>query len=395
MCDYKEKHMKFKFAILLVILFNQIFAQNIARVENVKIKSEVLNQEREILVYTPVDYDWRINEYFKVIYVLDCQNREFFDYTSSIISFLTNGNTSFIIVGISSPYNEELDYSRNNDFLPILKTESSKKIFGKYSGNADNFMGYIETEVIPYINSNYRTLNQNIIVGHSLGASFILYSLLEKPNLFRNYIAISPNLAYDENYLSERLSEFDYSQIKNPTFIYLSNADEGIQYWKEWKPAREHVYSFFRDSLKQKNLLTKIDEFPNNNHWNTFPPALNNALSFYFENIQEKEEDELSEEEYETIIRVKVPNKEDTVYITGNQPNLGNWTANSIKMNKISDNEREIVLKLKSPAKFKFTRGNWESEAEVQGTYSNIIIKPELKNTFTFKVENYADRYDE
>ena len=286
--------MKFKFAILLVILFNQIFAQNIARVENVKIKSEVLNQEREILVYTPVDYDWRINEYFKVIYVLDCQNREFFDYTSSIISFLTNGNTSFIIVGISSPYNEELDYSRNNDFLPILKTESSKKIFGKYSGNADNFMGYIETEVIPYINSNYRTLNQNIIVGHSLGASFILYSLLEKPNLFRNYIAISPNLAYDENYLSERLSEFDYSQIKNPTFIYLSNADEGIQYWKEWKPAREHVYSFFRDSLKQKNLLTKIDEFPNNNHWNTFPPALNNALSFYFENIQEKEEDELS-----------------------------------------------------------------------------------------------------
>lgn len=64
-------------------------------------------------------------------------------------------------------------------------------------------------------------------------------------------------------------------------------------------------------------------------------------------------------------------------------------------MNKISDYEREIVLKLKSPAKFKFTRGSWESEAEVQGTYSNIIIKPELKNVFTFKIENYADRYNE
>src|SRR5690606_17167846 len=341
--------MKFKFTILLLIFFNQIFAQQIARVENVKIKSEVLNQEREILVYTPLDYDWRMNEYFKVIYVLDCQNREFFDYTSSIISFLTNGSKNFIIVGIASPYNETLDYSRNNDFLPILKTESSKKIFGKYSGNANNFMGYIEKEVIPYINSNYRTLNQNIIVGHSLGASFILYSLLEKPNLFRNYIAISPNLAYDENYLVKRLSEFDYSQIKNTSFIYLSNADEGIEYWKEWKPAREQIYTFLKDSLKQEKILLKVDEFPKNNHWNTFPPAMNNALSFYFENIQEKEDNELSDEEYETTIRLKVPNKEDTVYITGNQPNLGNWNANTIKMNKISDYEREIVLKLKSP----------------------------------------------
>lgn len=236
--------MKWKFIILLALFCNQIFAQQIARVENVKIKSEILNQEREILVYTPVDYDWRTNEYFKVIYVLDCQNREFFDYTSSIISFLTNGSSAFIIVGISSPYNEALDYSRNNDFLPVLQTESSKRIFGKYSGNADNFMGYIEKEVMPYIRENYRILDQKIIIGHSLGASFILYSFLEKPNLFRNYIAISPNLAYDENYLSERLSKFDYSKIKYPTFIYLSNADEGINYWKEWKFAREHVYSF-------------------------------------------------------------------------------------------------------------------------------------------------------
>ena len=98
-----------------------------ARVENVKIQSKALNQERDILIYTPTDYDWRTNEYFNVIYVFDSQNREFFDYTSAIVSFLTDGNQSFIIVGISSPYNEKLDYSRNNDLLPVLETEDSKK----------------------------------------------------------------------------------------------------------------------------------------------------------------------------------------------------------------------------------------------------------------------------
>ena len=181
-------------SVLFIVFFVQTFAQSIARVENVKIHSKALNQEREILIYTPVDYDWRTNEYFNVIYVFDSQNREFFDYTSSIISFLTDGNKSFIVVGITSPFDEKLDYSRNNDLLPILETEESKKKYGKYSGNADNFVNFVETELISYVNSKYRISNQNIAVGHSLSASFILYSLLQKPNLFQNYIAISPIL---------------------------------------------------------------------------------------------------------------------------------------------------------------------------------------------------------
>jgi predicted alpha/beta superfamily hydrolase len=280
--------------ILLIFWTNLIFGQNMARVENVKIQSKALNQERDILIYTPTDYDWRTNEYFNVIYVFDSQNREFFDYTSAIVSFLTDGNQSFIIVGISSPYNEKLDYSRNNDLLPVLETEDSKKRYGKYSGNAENFLNYVSSEVITYINLNYRTLDHNIAVGHSLGASFILYSLLEKPNLFKNYIAISPNLAYDNDKLGKELVDFEYKKIKKKTFIYLSNANEGIEYWKEWKPARDKVYSFFRDNLNDESIRVEISEFPNNNHWNTFPPSLNKALDFYFKNIQKNQNSELS-----------------------------------------------------------------------------------------------------
>ena len=374
--------------LLTIILFNQAFSQQIARVENVKMQSKFLNQEREILIYTPTDYDWRTNEYFNVIYVFDSQNREFFDYTSSIISFLTDGDQSFIVVGISSPYNEELDYSRNNDLLPVLETVSSKDRYGKYSGNSDNFLGYVSSEVIPYINSNYRTLNHNIVVGHSLGASFILYSLLEKPNLFKNYIAISPNLAYDEEKLGKALTNFDYSKIKKPTLIYLSNANEGVEYWKEWKPARERVYSFLRDSLKNEDIKVEINHFPNKNHWNTFPPSLDNALKFYFENIQEKQGNELSKERYEVTIRIKVNNKNEIIYITGNQPNLGDWNPNKIEMKKTSELEREIILKVHSPAQFKFTNGSWDTELPVVGTYDVLTIKPEMKKEFEFEIDN-------
>jgi predicted alpha/beta superfamily hydrolase len=161
--------MRLKFGIILLLagFLNETFAQPIARVENLKIQSKSLNQEREILIYTPNDYDWRVNEYFNVIYVFDAQNREFFDYTSSIVSFLSDASKSFIVVGITSPYNEKLDYSRRNDFLPNIESEEYKKQAGNYYGNADNFLNYVETEVVTYINSNYRTIKQNIAVGHS------------------------------------------------------------------------------------------------------------------------------------------------------------------------------------------------------------------------------------
>jgi predicted alpha/beta superfamily hydrolase len=204
--------------ILIAFWTSVAFGQNIARVENVKIQSTSLHQEREILVYTPVDYDWRTNEYFNVIYVFDSQSREFFDYTSSIISFLTDNTKSFIVVGITSPYNEKLNYSRNNDLLPVLETKNSIERYGNYAGNADNFFDFVSTEIIPYIDAHYRTLNNKIAIGHSLSASFVLDSFIKNPNLFTNYIAISPNLAYDNDKLANKLVNFDYSKIEKPTY---------------------------------------------------------------------------------------------------------------------------------------------------------------------------------
>jgi uncharacterized protein len=381
--------MKTQFVTLLAtVLFHCAFAQEMARVESVKIQSEVLQQEREILIYTPEDYNWRTQEYFNVIYVFDSQSREFFDYTTSIVSFLTNGSKSFIVVGITSPYNEKLDYSRRNDFLPNLESEAYKKQAGRYYGNADNFLRFVESEVITYVNAKYRTLNQNMAVGHSLGASFILYSFLKKPNLFREYMAISPNLAYDDSQLSNALIHFDYKAVTKPVYIYLSNAHEG-SFEADFKPAREKVYSFFKNTLNEKNVTVEIAEFPNTSHWGTFPLALNKGLEFYFEHILEKREMELSEEKYEVKIRVKVFDKDDRIYITGNQESLGNWDPQKVEMKKVTLWEREIVLKLQSPAQFKFTKGSWDTELEILGTNNNITIKPEQNGEFVFDEVRY------
>jgi len=384
---------KTTFAAILILFSIAIYGQQTARIEKIKIHSKELTQEREIFVYTPALYDECPFWYYDVIYVFDAQSRELFDYTHSIISFLNKDYKKFIVVGISSPYNKKLDYARNNDMLPKFQSDESKKHYDKYSGNADNFLKYVKNEVVPLIETKYRALTHRTAIGHSLGASFILYSMFKEPKLFDNYIAISPNLAYDDERLVKEFYHFDFDNKKTTQYLYLSNADEGVTYWPEWKPAREKVYSFLKDSLHSDNVKVVIKDFPNETHWSTFPVSLSFALSQYFDNVYGQQKDKFSLEEYEVTIQMKVPNKNDEIYITGNQPNLGMWNPARIKMNKKSDFERELKVKLHFPAQFKFTKGNWDTEAVIKNNdvMENLTINPKNRRKFYFEVIKYIN----
>ena len=95
-----------------------------------------------------------------------------------------------------------------------------------------------------------------------------------------------------------------------------------------------------------------------------------------------------------TTIRVSVPNKTDDVYIVGNQENLGNWQPDKIKLNKISEYEREISLNLTFPAEFKFTRGKWDSEAIINqlSGQPNFILKNKPIQDEYYKIQGWTDQ---
>lgn len=148
--------------LLSIFLFYQHgYAQQIASIANININSKSLNKEREILIYTPQSYNENLLENYDVIYVFDAQNRELFDFVHSIINFIPNASNKYIVVGITPPYNEIKDYSRNNDLLPNPINEAPETFYGGYFGNAENFRAYITSEVIPYVEKNYRTKNSN------------------------------------------------------------------------------------------------------------------------------------------------------------------------------------------------------------------------------------------
>ena len=374
-----------KILLLSICLFS-IAILPAQQIENITISSEVLGQDREIIVFTPAAYDELIYSYYDVIYVFDAQNRGFFDYVHALAPFITEGQQPFIVVGIKAFYQEGVDYGRNNDFLPELSTTRSVQRYGPYSGNIDNFLSYVQTEVIPYVDQHYRTLPVRTGIGHSLGGSFVLYALTHAQGIFNNYVAVSPNLAYEDQLLANELINFDYDRLNGPAFIYLSSADEG-NYWSYWQPARERVHSFYRTNFDYPQHQLVVEEHPEKTHLSNYPPSVEAALKAYLSNTYGLQQQILSEDQQEVIVRVTAAATTEELYITGNQEALGNWDPGKIRMQKVEDSVWEIQLSLRSPATFKFTGGSWETEAQIQDSYgTNLTIIPEEGGVYEFRV---------
>lgn len=82
-----------KFALTIACLIFTLplsFGQNMARVEEVTIHSDILGQDRELLIYTPQFYDEKPYTPYDVIYVFDANPREIFDFNHSSISFISD-----------------------------------------------------------------------------------------------------------------------------------------------------------------------------------------------------------------------------------------------------------------------------------------------------------------
>jgi len=96
-----------------------------------------------------------------------------------------------------------------------------------------------------------------------------------------------------------------------------------------------------------------------------------------------------------TKIKVAVPNSTDEVFIVGNQESLGDWQPNKVKLNKISEYEREISLTLNFPAEFKFTRGSWNSEAIITklSGQANLVLNENTALQY-YHIKAWTDEID-
>jgi predicted alpha/beta superfamily hydrolase len=185
------------------------------------LKSDVLGEERTILVRTPAGYE-RGADRFPVLYLTDGDAH--IGHTASTIEFLArNGRMpEMIVVGISNT-------DRTRDLTPTNAAieEDGRAVRFPTSGGADKFLKFIETELIPAVESRYRTQPYRVFAGHSFGGLFAVHAFLSRPELFNAYIAVSPSLQWDNQLLVTRAEEFFKGRKELDRTLYFTIANEG------------------------------------------------------------------------------------------------------------------------------------------------------------------------
>ena len=246
------------------------------KIDTINIKSEVFGTNRQLIIYTPFDYQDNTKQNFEVIYVLDAQVHFMTEQVISTNFFVGKSFFSPIVVGIVSE-------DRGKDFLP---KNNFKETFDKkqgHLGEADQLLNFLKNEAIPQIDKNYRTLPTKVILGHSLGGTFVSYCFLNSPELFDGYIAISPNFEYDKFQFVKRFDSLKVSNINETKFLYICNANEEIDFSNDWKIGREKVIQ----RLKKADLVSKVkfineDFSKTDNHETVYPTGVKNGLMGFF-----------------------------------------------------------------------------------------------------------------
>lgn len=176
-----------------------------------KIHSNILNEDRLLLIHLPREYkDTQLS--YPVLYLLYGQDINNYFAEAVTISEKLGGTgeiSPLIIVGVANT-------NRYRDNLPV-PTRGRRE-----GGGADNFIRFFEGELFPYINKNYRTKNFRILAGPQAGAVFGFYTLISKPGLFNAVLSENPFMdPVNAEFLFPKAEVFFKNTQSSKSFLYV------------------------------------------------------------------------------------------------------------------------------------------------------------------------------
>jgi hypothetical protein len=219
-----------------------------------KIESAALKETRILNVYLPLNYSK--DSIYPVMYVLDGSAHEDFLHIVGLVQFfqLQLFMPEIIIVGI-----ENVD--RKRDFTFHTDKESLVTNFPT-CGHSAEFMQFVEKEMQPYIESQFKTNSTKFLVGQSLGGLMASEILLKKPELFSHYLIVSPSLWWDKTSMLKQAGELLKKQTLRPEFVYIAVGK------KEHRVMRRDARKLYRNVNKYKTTGQKryLNKMKGENH---------------------------------------------------------------------------------------------------------------------------------
>lgn len=231
-----------------------------------RVRSEVLDDKRRVLVLLPPSYEKNPDKNYKVLYTNDGQS-VFDDRTATrdtewgldeaAQELMTSGKMEEII--IVAVGNGGSGQARCDDYAPAPDPR-----YG--GGEADDYLQFLETELKPMVDATYRTQTSaeaTGIMGSSLGGLFSLHAGFSAPATFGLVGAISPSLWYAGQHMLKRLEQQASDQPK-PQKVWLdmgtqeANPDWSLDPVAEFHQATGHLQEMGYQA--EQNLFPRLIE---------------------------------------------------------------------------------------------------------------------------------------
>lgn len=237
--------------------------------------SNILNEDRGYWVSLPDSYNDKRSSHkrYPILMVLD--GNLHFKSIAGVVNYLSSDAyrswkiPEMILVGVQN-------VDRRRDYTPdkIITVRENN------TGGGEKFLRFLEDELIPELENNYRTDPYRILFGHSLSALLATHAYMKEESLFSAFIAVDPSFGtWDEETMDQKLEAVTGRTFKR--YFYLATANWGK---RNIRNRDRHVRLY--EGLNSKcegTFPAQMQYFENENHASVPPIAFYNGITTIFE----------------------------------------------------------------------------------------------------------------
>jgi len=254
---------------------------------------------------------------YPVIYVMD--GNAWTPFVSEVIrtnlQFGTRSKVEpAVVVGIGYPIEGAFDLTRRDWDLttpsPVPSDAGTSKI-----GGYEAMIRFIQDRVKPDIEKRFRIdRTRQTLAGHSLGGLFTLRTLINHPDWFQTYLALSPSIWWNDALLLKEAATLSPSPAQRAARVYIGvgeleeyltakyrvemeaqarilfaadpkslGTDSVEAFMAAMSSRKQHMVDNARamaKSLGDKGVMVKFDLFPEEDHFSVLPSEFGRAVPF-------------------------------------------------------------------------------------------------------------------
>lgn len=192
-----------------------------------RIISSVYDNEQVLTARLPRGYADNPDKRYPVLFSIDGGPEQDFELLAGIAAeaeFSTSFEP-FILIGVKT----EDRYMQLTPTMTRLPLQRLKENYGErmVPSGAIKFREYLARDVIPWATKRYRT-ERKIVGAASLGGLFVLDTFLERPEMFDDYIALTPSVWWDDGRIVDEAAQKLERHAASDRRLYLTMGDEGV-----------------------------------------------------------------------------------------------------------------------------------------------------------------------